>query len=60
MAKLAISYLRCSTPEQAQRDSIRRQIEAAEDYAAALGFKLDRTINFYDEGLSGSSGANRT
>lgn len=57
--KLAISYLRCSTPEQAQRDSIRRQIEAAEDYAAALGFKLDRTINFCDEGLSGYSGANR-
>jgi DNA invertase Pin-like site-specific DNA recombinase len=60
MAKIAISYLRCSTPEQVQGDSIRRQIEAAEDYAAQKGYELDRTINFHDEGMSGYSGANRT
>jgi DNA invertase Pin-like site-specific DNA recombinase len=60
MAKqLAISYLRCSTPEQAQGDSIRRQIEAAEEYARKHGFDLDRSITFHDEGLSGYSGANR-
>lgn len=59
MAKLAISYLRCSTPEQTQGDSVRRQIEAAEDYATRHGFELDRTISFHDEGISGYSGANR-
>ena len=59
MANLAISYLRCSTPEQVQGDSIRRQIEAAEDYARVHGYELDRTINFHDEGVSGYSGANR-
>lgn len=60
VARLAISYLRCSTPEQAQGDSIRRQIEAAEEYAKRNGFDLDRSISFHDEGLSGYSGANRT
>lgn len=60
MANLAISYLRCSTPEQVQGDSIRRQIQAAEDYAEIHGYELDRTINFHDEGVSGYTGANRT
>jgi DNA invertase Pin-like site-specific DNA recombinase len=59
MARLAISYLRCSTPEQTQGDSVRRQIAAAEDYAKRHGFELDRSISFHDEGLSGYSGANR-
>jgi DNA invertase Pin-like site-specific DNA recombinase len=59
MTKLAISYLRCSTPEQAQGDSIRRQIATAETYAAAHGFELDRAINFHDE-VSGYTGLNRT
>jgi DNA invertase Pin-like site-specific DNA recombinase len=59
MTKLAISYLRCSTPEQSQGDSIRRQIATAEAYAKTHGFKLDRSINFHDQ-VSGYTGVNRT
>ena len=54
----AFSYLRFSTPEQADGDSYRRQVEAAEAYADANGLTLDDTLNLHDRGLSGFSGAN--
>jgi DNA invertase Pin-like site-specific DNA recombinase len=54
----AYSYLRFSTPEQAQGDSKRRQTELAKAYASANGLILDEALSFRDMGLSGYSGAN--
>jgi DNA invertase Pin-like site-specific DNA recombinase len=54
----AYSYTRFSTPEQAQGDSARRQIELAEHYAARHGLTLDDTLRLSDEGVSGFRGAN--
>jgi DNA invertase Pin-like site-specific DNA recombinase len=54
----AYSYLRFSTPEQAQGDSARRQIDLATRYAATHGLTLDDTLRLHDEGISGFRGAN--
>jgi DNA invertase Pin-like site-specific DNA recombinase len=54
----AYSYLRFSTPEQAQGDSARRQIDLATRYAATHGLALDDTLRLHDEGISGFRGAN--
>lgn len=54
----AYSYLRFSTPEQAQGDSRRRQWDMATAYAAANGLELDLNLTFRDLGVSGYSGAN--
>ncbi|MPY73098.1 MAG: recombinase family protein [Alphaproteobacteria bacterium] len=54
----AYSYLRFSTPEQAQGDSFRRQTESAERYAAAHGLDLDDSLKFHDLGVSAFRGAN--
>ncbi|KVR83488.1 recombinase family protein [Burkholderia vietnamiensis] len=48
----AYSYLRFSTPEQAQGDSFRRQTALAEAYAQQHGLELDTTLRFADEGVS--------
>lgn len=58
MAPKAYSYLRFSTPEQAQGDSFRRQTALAEAYAAQHGLELDRTLRFADEGVSAFKGRN--
>jgi DNA invertase Pin-like site-specific DNA recombinase len=43
MAK-AFSYIRFSTPEQARGDSLRRQLQAAQDWCAQRGLVLDDTL----------------
>ncbi len=54
----AYSYLRFSTPEQAQGDSFRRQTEAAQLYALKAGLELDTTLNLRDAGVSAFKGLN--
>ncbi|MGO9022359.1 MAG: recombinase family protein [Syntrophobacteraceae bacterium] len=54
------SYVRFSTPEQSQGDSLRRQLEYATDYAERKGLHLDKTLSLRDLGLSGFHGDNRT
>ena len=55
----AYSYIRFSTPEQAEGDSLRRQAELSEDYALKHKLVFDRSLNLRDEGLSAFSGDNR-
>ncbi|TSK04464.1 MAG: recombinase family protein [Geobacter sp.] len=54
----AYSYMRFSTPEQAKGDSTRRQLQLAEEYAAANGLDLDDTLKYRDDGVSAYRGAN--
>ena len=54
----AYSYLRFSTPEQAQGDSYRRQTVLAEAYAQQHGLELDTSLRFTDEGISAFKGKN--
>ncbi|MGF6254088.1 DNA invertase Pin-like site-specific DNA recombinase [Ensifer sp. LBL] len=56
----AYSYIRFSTPEQMKGDSFRRQLEAAEKYAALHGLTIDTTFDFHDLGVSAWQGKNRT
>lgn len=59
MAK-AYSYIRFSTPEQIKGDSLRRQIEASEHYAAKQGLTLDSSLSFRDLGISAFNKSNLT
>jgi len=52
MTNVAISYARFSSAKQSEGDSLRRQIEAAEAYAAANNLSIDRTLSFTDLGVS--------
>jgi len=52
------SYTRFSTPEQAKGDSAKRQLSAAEAWAAKRGLELDRTLSLRDEGVSAYRGTN--
>nr|WP_051686621.1 recombinase family protein [Ochrobactrum sp. UNC390CL2Tsu3S39] len=54
----AYSYIRFSTPEQAQGDSLRRQTAKAEAWANERGITLDNSLR--DLGVSAYHGANRT
>lgn len=54
----AYSYVRFSTPEQMRGDSLRRQTDAAERYAALNNLDLDRELTFRDLGVSAYRGAN--
>lgn len=54
----AYSYIRFSTPEQAQGDSLRRQTAKAELWAQSRGLTLDNSLR--DLGVSAYHGANRT
>lgn len=54
----AYSYTRFSTPEQAQGDSARRQIEAAREFAQRHGVDLEESLTFEDLGVSGFRGKN--
>ena len=56
MAK-AYSYIRFSRPEQMRGDSLRRQTEAAEKWAAANGMVIDESLT--DLGISAYRGLNR-
>ena len=52
------SYERFSTPEQAAGDSLRRQTQKAEAYAAKYGLALDKQLGMQDLGVSGYHGRN--
>jgi DNA invertase Pin-like site-specific DNA recombinase len=54
----AYSYVRFSTEEQAKGDSLRRQTEAAQKYAAAHGMELDKELKLSDLGVSAFRGKN--
>ncbi|MBY3167376.1 recombinase family protein [Rhizobium laguerreae] len=54
----AYSYIRFSSPEQAQGDSLRRQTAKAEAWAQQRGLVLDDSLR--DLGVSAYHGANRT
>ena len=58
MTKIAYSYLRFRTPEQASGDSRRRQLAMAEKYATDNNLKLDRQLSFRDLGVSAFRGRN--
>lgn len=60
MQQKVYSYIRFSSLEQSKGDSLRRQIELAEEWAKENGFVLDDQLRYRDLGLSGYSGANRT
>ena len=53
----AYSYVRFSTPEQSKGDSLRRQTQAAEDYAARHGLELV-DASYQDLGVSAFRGTN--
>ncbi len=55
---LAYSYIRFSSPQQMQGDSLRRQTDASEEYAAANGLRLDYSLNLRDLGVSAYRGRN--
>jgi DNA invertase Pin-like site-specific DNA recombinase len=55
-AKIAYSYVRFSTLNQAAGDSRRRQTEWAEEWAEANGYILDKSLR--DEGVSAYHGKN--
>ncbi|MGF6975377.1 DNA invertase Pin-like site-specific DNA recombinase [Paraburkholderia sp. JPY465] len=54
----AYSYVRFSTPEQSKGDSLRRQQELSEAYAAEHGLTLDTRLTFHDLGVSAYKGSN--
>ena len=54
----AYSYLRFSTTEQLKGDSLRRQTQAAKDYADKHGLDLDESLTFRDLGVSAWRGKN--
>src|SRR4051794_16222922 len=56
----AYSYLRFSTPEQEEGDSVRRQSSLAEQYARAHGLDLDDRLKFHDKGVSAYRSTNAT
>jgi len=58
MKPKAYSYIRFSTLEQKKGDSLRRQIQGAEDWCKANGYTLDDQMR--DEGLSAFSGLHKT
>jgi DNA invertase Pin-like site-specific DNA recombinase/predicted metal-dependent hydrolase len=56
--KVAYSYKRFSTPEQAKGDSLRRQTAAAEEWCEQNGYLLDTELNLFDAGVSAFRGKN--
>jgi len=54
----AFSYLRFSTADQEQGDSIRRQLAVTHAYARDLGLELDEELRFQDKGVSAFRGKN--
>ena len=60
VAPKVYSYMRFSTSEQMKGDSLRRQIEYAEEYAASHGLVLDDSLKLRDLGRSAYSGEHRS
>jgi DNA invertase Pin-like site-specific DNA recombinase len=56
---LAYSYVRFSSPQQAEGDSLRRQTEAAADWCRRHGARLDTSTTFRDLGKSAYLGEHR-
>lgn len=54
----AYSYIRFSTPQQAEGDSLRRQLEPTLTYVEKHGLELDQNLTFRDLGVSGFDGSN--
>jgi len=54
--RVAYSYIRFSTPEQARGDSLRRQMDLSAQYARENSLHLDETLA--DKGVSGFRGQN--
>jgi DNA invertase Pin-like site-specific DNA recombinase len=57
MTKVAYSYIRFSSKKQELGDSLRRQVQMAEAYAAKMGWKIEER-SFRDLGLSAFRGKN--
>jgi DNA invertase Pin-like site-specific DNA recombinase len=57
--QVAYSYIRFSTPEQAQGDSLRRQTEAAAAWCERNNARLNTTTTLHDLGTSAFTGAHR-
>ena len=55
----AHSYVRFSPPEQANGDSLRRQVEKSKKYAEENGLVLDTSLNLLEQGLSGYTSENQ-
>jgi DNA invertase Pin-like site-specific DNA recombinase len=55
----AYSYVRFSTPKQAEGDSLRRQTEAATEWCRRNGAVLDKSTTLHDLGKSAYTGAHR-
>lgn len=56
---LAFSYIRFSSPRQAEGDSLRRQTDAAADWCKRHGATLDTSLTLHDLGRSAFSGKHR-
>jgi DNA invertase Pin-like site-specific DNA recombinase len=57
-ASVAYSYIRFSSPQQAEGNSLRRQTERAAAYCAKRGWTLDTTLTLRDLGVSAFRGKN--
>src|SRR5437868_14183228 len=55
---LAYSYIRFSSPQQAEGDSLRRQTERAAEFARRNGLTLDTSLTLRDLGVSAFRGKN--
>lgn len=58
MKPIAYSYVRFSTPEQQDGDSLRRQLTETVKWCEENNVELDTTLSFRDLGKSGFTGAN--
>src|SRR5687767_14004210 len=56
---LGFSYVRFSTPEQKEGDSLRRQTEAAKSWCKRNGVRLDESTTLHDLGKSAYLGDHR-
>jgi DNA invertase Pin-like site-specific DNA recombinase len=57
---IAISYVRFSTPEQAEGDSLRRQTADTEAWCQRSGIPLDTSLSIRDLGVSAFKGKHRS
>jgi DNA invertase Pin-like site-specific DNA recombinase len=58
MGRKAFSYIRFSSPKQADGDSLRRQREMRDEYIQRKGLELDESMNLLDLGISAWTGDN--
>ncbi|MBN7809077.1 recombinase family protein [Agrobacterium rosae] len=58
--RMAYSYIRMSTEKQIKGDSMRRQLEWSQTYAARHGLDLQDVTSFADIGVSAWKGLNRS